>query len=163
MGLPFYDLDEMFEEKYHYTIWDFFKKFGEKEFRKFEQKLLWSTASFENAIISTGGGTPCFFDNMDFINKNGISVYLQLPGKAIANRLRSSRKPRPMLQEFGQDDFQSRIMELLETREKFYLKAHLSVDQINTDVDTLFTLINEWEAKPASGRSSDTNLSASPL
>ena len=72
----FVDLDQLFEEHYHTSIPLFFNRYGEDAFRKLEQLMLHSTHTLNHVVISTGGGTPCFFDNMEWINAHGISVYL---------------------------------------------------------------------------------------
>ena len=78
MGYRWLDLDQMLENTFHTTIPIFFKRYGEEAFRKIEQKLLHSTADLDNVVISTGGGTPCYFDNMQWINQHGISVYFDV-------------------------------------------------------------------------------------
>ena len=75
-GCTFIDLDRYFEEKYRFTVFDFFQRFGEELFRKLERALLIETLELENTVIATGGGTPCFFDNMEIINQKTTSIYI---------------------------------------------------------------------------------------
>jgi len=119
------DLDLLFEEQYKITIPVFFKKYGEEVFRICERKILHSTTSLKNTVIATGGGTPCHFDNMEFINKNGISIYLQRCVGFLAERLRNTKQNRPLLQNLTNEEMPSFIEKQLSNREPFYLKAHI--------------------------------------
>ena len=69
LGYAFVDLDYLFEERFRIRVLDFFEKYDEKGFRTIEQSLLHETTGWDNMVIATGGGTPCFFDNMDVISK----------------------------------------------------------------------------------------------
>jgi shikimate kinase len=92
LALPFYDLDITFEERYRISIHDFFTKYGEKHFREIEHILLKEITKKEDFVLATGGGTPCFFNNMDFMNTHGISVYMKLTPESLVNRLKQSPK-----------------------------------------------------------------------
>jgi len=124
-GYSFADLDELFEERYKVSIIEFFSKYGEEHFRRFERDILLATASMDNVIISTGGGTPCYFDNMDFILANGRSVYLRMPVRVLAVRLNSVRKKRPLLKDVQPDEMEAHIEGHLKEREPVYLRADL--------------------------------------
>ena len=130
LAYAFTDIDILFEEKYHFTIPDFFEKFGEEAFRKLERDLLLSTDNLENTVISTGGGTPCFFNNMDYIKENGISIYLRMPPEKILARLKQSKKPRPLVKSLQGENLLARIKELLAQREKFYLQSSIILDAV---------------------------------
>jgi shikimate kinase len=136
-GLDFADIDELFEQKYRISILDFFEKYGEGLFRQLEHQVLLDTVAMDNIIISTGGGTPCFFDNMDFILRNGRSVYLKLPPAALANRLRNIRKQRPLLKDLDNEDMERFIGEQLSFREGFYSRAEITVDGHGPDLKAL--------------------------
>ena len=92
IGYGFVDMDVLFEEKYKITISAFFEKYGQDAFRILEQKLLHTTASMDNMVIATGGGTPCFGDNMEWINANGLSIYLKTNEGFIVDRLKKAKK-----------------------------------------------------------------------
>ena len=94
-GMDYLDLDRAFEARYHYTVPMFFQRFGEAAFRTLETQMLHSTADLDNVVIATGGGTPCYGDNMDFILAHGTAVYLQMPVDALVERALRSRNPRP--------------------------------------------------------------------
>src|SRR5574344_612650 len=106
MGYDFIDTDKYFEDKYKISIFDFFEKFGEEMFRKFEHDILNELIVRENTIISTGGGLPCFNENMDIINDKGISIYLEMPFKAIINRQKNSKQKRPLLKNKNQEEIE---------------------------------------------------------
>ena len=98
LSLPFYDLDKEIEQKIQYSIFDFFEKFGEAEFRKVEKDTLQMfLRTSEDCVIATGGGTPCFFDNMENMLKNGVCVYIKKSPKLLANRLIQAKQKRPLI------------------------------------------------------------------
>lgn len=126
--MDFLDLDRTFEERYHYTVPRFFAQFGEPAFRILETKLLHETASMDNMVVSTGGGTPCHSDNMDFILANGTAVYLRMDVDALTERAAHSRNPRPLMQGLSHDELHLKIEQQLKEREGFYLRAHIILD-----------------------------------
>ncbi|MCF8339267.1 MAG: shikimate kinase [Bacteroidales bacterium] len=91
----FMDTDQVFEQNFQTSINDFFQHSGETVFRQYEKQILHKTFNLQNTIISLGGGTPCYFDNMEQISKNGLSIYLQMPPKAIQKRLLKTKRHRP--------------------------------------------------------------------
>ena len=142
MNYKFYDLDKEFEKKYKITVDLFFKKYGEKLFRELEYNLLLSTGNLENAVISTGGGTPCFYNSMDWIKKNGTSIYLNLPPKVLFDRLSNAKKKRPLVAEKNDGELLVYIEEKLKEREPFYRKADLIISGISLSVDSVISIIN---------------------
>jgi len=143
MGYTFADLDVMIENKYKITIEKFFEKYGEPTFRKIERETLIETFSFSNTVVATGGGTPCFSDNMELINKNGISVYLKMPDNALGQRLLNSKKKRPLLAGQTDDEIIVSIRNQLQVREPFYLKSCLVSPGIDLDMNSLVGDINK--------------------
>ena len=87
-GLQFVDLDWYIEERTHRTVQQLFAEGGEEGFRRTEQRLLHEVACFEDVVVATGGGTPCFFDNMEVMNRAGITVFLDVPVPVLLARLR---------------------------------------------------------------------------
>jgi shikimate kinase len=123
------------------TIADYFAKFGEDKFRIIEKECLLKTFSFNSAIIATGGGTPCFFDNIDQINTNGISFYIKASVKLLTSRIVESKNSRPLISNFQDSELAGNLNRLLTKREIFYEKAHHIVSAINT-VDEVLEIIN---------------------
>ena len=123
LGLTFIDLDCYIEERFRKTISQIFAEKGEEGFRDIERRMLHEVAEFEDVIISTGGGTPCFFDNIDYMNSKGITVYLQVPVERLFIRLSIARKQRPLIKEKNDEELRAFIIEQLAKREPHYTKA----------------------------------------
>ena len=113
-NLPFYDLDTLIEEEERTTIDKIFATKGEAYFREKEAAVLRNTERFKNAIIACGGGVPCFFDNMNWMNKNGTTVFLNENIENIFHHLINDKKQRPLLLSRTPDDLQNIIKEKLE-------------------------------------------------
>ena len=127
----FIDLDRVIEIGEKTTIADIFELKGEEYFRKIERIYLLQIARNDNSIIALGGGTPCYFDNMDIINANGLSVYLKVPAFILQQRLQDEKSLRPLIN--GMDEFElyEFIQQQIGERERYYLKAHRIINTIN--------------------------------
>ncbi|MEI6456378.1 MAG: shikimate kinase [bacterium] len=150
LGFSFVDLDDMFEERYRISIYDFFEKYSERNFRKIEQKLLHETASLDQVMVSTGGGTPCFFDNMAFIKSSGFAIYLRWNIPELVSRLRKVKRKRPLLKEFASKDFQESVTAHLREREFYYNQADYIFEAEAGDFDQVVCWIRSKQVKPAS-------------
>jgi shikimate kinase len=128
MGLSFIDLDNYIEVRFHKTISRIFQEKGEEGFREMERKMLHEVAMFENVLISTGGGIPCYLDNMDFMNASGTTVYLRVSVEELAKRLATGRNVRPVLQMRSGEELKAFIAGNLAEREPFYNRATLIFD-----------------------------------
>ena len=137
MNIPFIDLDWYIEERFHKTVGELFTERGEAGFRELERNMLHEVAEFENVVISTGGGAPCFFDNMEFMNGAGQTVYLKVSVEELAKRLELCKSTRPILKGRSGDELKAFIAESLEKREPFYSKASIVFDaeEMMTDQD----------------------------
>lgn len=125
MGLEFIDLDHFIEARQHKTVKEIFAEVGEEGFRKIERASLEEVAQYENVVISLGGGTPCFFDNMELVNRSGVSVYLKPSEEVLLMRLIKGKHKRPLLADKSDDQILQFIREQLAWREPYYLKASL--------------------------------------
>lgn len=135
LGYGFIDMDLHIEEKQFKSVSQLFAEKGEDEFRLLEQQSLHEVAEFENVVISTGGGVPCFFDNMDYMNSHGLTVYLKLSPSQLAERLEASRAgKRPLLAGRKGDELLQFIVAGLAVREPFYKQATLSVSGIEEEI-----------------------------
>lgn len=123
LNLPFVDLDWYMEERFHKTVSELFAERGEAGFRELEKNMLHEVGAFENVVISTGGGAPCFFDNMDFMNRNGKTVFLNVHPDVLFRRLRMAKQQRPILQNKQDDELKEFIVSALEKRAPFYRQA----------------------------------------
>ena len=97
MSLNFIDLDWYIEERFHKTVQQLFLERGEDGFRELERKMLHEVAEFEDVVVSAGGGTPCFFDNMEYMNDCGDTVFLDVEPAVLFRRLRVAKQQRPLL------------------------------------------------------------------
>jgi len=134
-GLPFVDLDERVESESGQTIAEIFAEQGEKGFRALEQMALHSLAHAPDTIVATGGGTPCFFDNMDWMNANGTTVYLRVAPALLGERLRAQKGIRPLLNGIENRDLQGFIEQKIAEREPYYLAAQHIAPDLKTDDD----------------------------
>ena len=128
MGLQFYDLDWYIEMRFHKTVAQIFEERGEDGFREIERNMLHEVAEFENVIISCGGGTPCFFDNMDYMNSQCDTVYLKASAEVLAAHLKMGRVVRPLIVGKTNDELSAYIQDMLDVREPYYMKAKYVVD-----------------------------------
>ncbi len=141
LAYDFVDLDDLFESRYKLNIAAFFGKYGEELFRELENKILLETFSFKNTVIATGGGTPCYYNAIEGINKNGISIYLKMPVGALANRLENAIRPRPFAIGKSHDELIEDIGNLLQKREADYLKADFKHEASKPDLEQVIEFI----------------------
>lgn len=123
LGIMFYDLDWYIETRMHKTVKQIFDESGEDGFRQIEHNMLHEVAEFENIVLSCGGGTPCFFDNMDYMNQLGETVYLKASPETLYAHLKMGKGVRPLLLNKTPEEIQVFIREQLQKREPFYEKA----------------------------------------
>ena len=123
LGVTFYDLDWYIEMRFHKTVAQIFAERGEDGFREIERNMLHEVAEFENVVISCGGGTPCFFDNMDYMNSLCTTVYLKASPEVLASHLRMGRTVRPLIVGKTDEELVEYIRDMLKVREPFYNKA----------------------------------------
>ena len=128
LGIIFYDLDWYIESRMRKTVSEIFAERGEEGFRKIEYNMLHEVAEFEDVIISCGGGTPCFFDNMDYLNQQGQVVYLKAEPEVLYKHLQMGKVERPLIKGKSHDELLTFIREQLEKREPFYSKARYTLD-----------------------------------
>ena len=126
IGVPFIDLDHYIEKRYCKTIAQLFAERGEEGFREIERRMLHEVGEFEDVIISTGGGTPCFFDNIEYMNAQGTTVYLDVPVERLFIRLSIARNKRPLIKEKNDEELLAFITEQLAKRAPHYSKAQYS-------------------------------------
>ncbi|HMQ45856.1 MAG TPA: shikimate kinase [Saprospiraceae bacterium] len=127
LNWQFVDLDDWLETHLGMTIAAYFSQQGEEAFRRQESEILRQSIQFENTVIACGGGTPCFFDNMDWINAHGLSIYINIDPELIAKRLQGEMEKRPLLQGLTQEGLLDFIQEKIKYREAFYRKADLTL------------------------------------
>lgn len=124
LGYEFIDLDNYIEEKYELSVSEIFEKFGELGFRKREKEALHEVLHKTNIVLSLGGGTPVYYDNMDVINQNSLSFYLRLPVFFLAKRLENKKDKRPLIAHLNNEDLTEFVAKHLFERNPYYNKAH---------------------------------------
>jgi shikimate kinase len=128
LGYNFIDLDKQIEIKAKISVTEIWEKFGEDYFRKLESETLKEQATFTNCIVACGGGTPCFFDNMSWMNANGFTLFLELKLELLAKRIFESKESRPMF--LGKDtteQVENTLNEVYSNRIVFYQMAQTSL------------------------------------
>lgn len=145
MGYDFVDLDKVIETRAGQSIPDFFAKHGEEAFRALERDCLQTGLPAGNTVVATGGGAPCYYDNMEWMNRHGVTVYLMLQPKALASRLKGSGD-RPLIAGLSGAELVEFIEGKLEVREPFYKQANYWVDGLNLTADKLAAYIKAMQA-----------------
>lgn len=137
LELPFLDLDDLVEIKSLMSIPELFAAFGEQGFREREKKTLQEATIANDAIIATGGGAPCFFDNMEWMNKNGITVFIDTPVQILADRLINARVERPLVKGKSFEELIDFIETKLVERRPFYNQAQVILKGVDLTAEDL--------------------------
>jgi len=143
LNWSFIDLDEKIQKMEGMKIPDIFSAKGEPYFRKLEALVLQELHHETNTVISTGGGTPCFGGNMDFMLSSGLTIYIRMTPVSLKKRLEGSAEGRPLLKEVDSNDLQEYITSKLAEREKWYSRAEIIFDGVNNDILDLLSLIKK--------------------
>lgn len=128
-----YDLDALIEMNEEKTVAEIFNEDGEDYFRKAEAKILRWFKEKKKFIIATGGGTPCFHENMQWMKKEGIVIWLDEPVEVLVKRLSPEKNKRPLIAKLSDTEIAAFIEDKLVERHSFYAQAsyRLASDQIN--------------------------------
>jgi shikimate kinase len=140
--LQFIDMDHYIEKRNCKTVPQIFAEEGEAEFRKKERNALEELSAFSDVVIATGGGAPCFFDNVDLMNRTGKTIYLNIDPKILADRLMKSKTERPLIKGKSEEELVAFIGENLTKRNEFYMQAHYQITQPNADLDEIMKMID---------------------
>jgi len=143
LNLTFLDLDFYIEQKYNKKIREIFENQGEDKFRQLEQSALISILESDNIIVATGGGTPCFSNNMELMNNNGYTVYIKLDPEKLAKRLETLDASRPLLKNKTGKQLLDYISDTLTVREKYYLQSKSIVDGNNINMCEIVKLLKD--------------------
>jgi shikimate kinase len=141
LGYRFADQDEIIEASYGMPITDVFARFGEEHFRNTERVVMLGFANDENVVISSGGGTPCFFDNMEQMNAIGETVYLKITPGMLASRLKHGKNKRPLIKDKTDEELLAFVREKLTEREPFYSKARYILEGDNLKTEDIVQII----------------------
>lgn len=136
-GFGFIDLDDKIEQMENRTIHQIFEEEGEAYFRNKEAECLRSLTGKDNLVIATGGGTPCYHGNMDWMNEEGLTIYLKLTAEALMSRLSGSTSVRPLLKGMNQEELLIYIRSKLQEREEYYLQSAIVMDGLKPDLGVI--------------------------
>ena len=143
LGYDFIDLDKFIEQEYKLTIPEIFAKKGEKEFRAMEHNALKKVIEKNKVVGACGGGTPCYYNNMELMKNNGATVYLKMSADALVNRLMSAKDKRPLIVNKDEKELRAFVTRQLEKREDIYHQAQYIVKSKDLDVKELAAFVKE--------------------
>lgn len=143
LSWDFFDLDEEIERSYQSSIPELFRELGEKKFRELEKETL---HSFEKRttpfVMATGGGTPCFFDNMDWMKKTGEVLFIDIAPEELLERLKGTEDGRPVLKSLDPEKFEEEMLILLGKRRPYYLQAPWILGKNVQKIDEVIHMLN---------------------
>lgn len=143
LGREFIDLDKYIEARFRQSISELFALRGEEEFRKIERNMLREVAEFDNVLIATGGGTPCFYDNMAYMNERGVAVFLSCSVDIICRRLLVAKIKRPLVEGCTPDELKEKVATMLAQRIPYYEQARYTFDAEEYDKATALAMATE--------------------
>jgi len=141
LGWSFIDLDKRIEEHTGRTIPEIFSQDGEACFRSLETEILKSLKFQTNTVISTGGGTPCYGENMEYMLETGLTVYLKMTPGQLKSRLAESSTERPLIKGLSSAELLRFIEEKLAYREKWYSRAEIIVEGASLNIRMLHSIV----------------------
>ncbi len=142
LNYRFTDTDKLIENKYQLSVEQIFEKYGEEVFRQFEKEILQTLDSEDDIVVATGGGLPCFGDNMKKIKSSGYVIYLNMHPYSILSRHKKSKRPRPLLQGKTDEELRDFLKESLKKRDFYYRQADLIVRAENIKVEEIVAKIS---------------------
>lgn len=126
-GMNFIDLDFYIEQRFHSSVKELFAKKGENEFRRIEANLLREAGEFDDTVVSCGGGTPCYSDNMEYMNSRGVTVCLQAAEEVIARRIKQAGDKRPLMAGKSLEEIVEATRQHMKVRKPFYDRAQIII------------------------------------
>lgn len=141
LGYSFFDIDQEIEEHFHLKVAEIFEKHGELAFREAERDWISKSRLLGDSVISTGGGSPCFYNNMEMMNQLGITIYLKTDSKTLTNRLKGSRNNRPLIKEKTDFELFEYVNAKLIERQLFYEKSKLTIHAFDIKVQDIIIIL----------------------
>lgn len=146
LGYLFFEMDKVIEELEQMSISEIFEQKGEEYFRKMERDVLRTIPPNSRLVVSTGGGAPCFFDNIQTINQNGYSIYIDVSVDTLLERmLNAKRNDRPLYQK-EDNDLRAKLLAKYTERQVFYRQAHLCISNDSLTVEQLIQLLHNQKS-----------------
>lgn len=140
----FIDLDKYIEERHCQTVPQIFAKEGEPAFREKERTALLEVSEFSDVVVATGGGAPCFFDNMALMNDTGITIFLDIAPEILARRLKISKTERPLIKGKSPEELERFIAENLAKRRPFYEQACIRIEREDIVPEEILKMIGNF-------------------
>lgn len=138
LQIPFFDLDDVIEEKEEKSITEIFAEMGEEYFRMLEKDVLYLlTESHESFVMATGGGTPCFFNNIDYMKSRGTTVWINSSVDSLHSRLVKEKEKRPLISSIPDDELRTFIIKKFADRKIFYQQATVIFNEDDLTLDRL--------------------------
>lgn len=147
LGYCFIDQDAVIEKHYQMTVSEIFAKHGEEEFRKAEHEVLQELVKRENCIIATGGGAPCFHNNMELMNEGGFTIYIKVDPGTLIQRLKTSHSTRPLLKDKSEAELLEYTQQKLNERSPFYSRSKIILYSNNLTVDDILRALEDMNVK----------------
>ncbi|MDD2277691.1 MAG: shikimate kinase [Bacteroidales bacterium] len=142
LGYKFVDLDTYIEKKYKKSVKLMFEINGEDYFRRVENEALVDVSQIDdNIIVASGGGTSCFYNSVEFMNKVGLTIYLRVEVSELLSRLIESKKDRPLLWGKSKEELNNYIIRVLDERKRYYEKAKITVQMDKVNINQLANTI----------------------
>ena len=145
LNYHFIDLDEAITQQQGKSINALFDEFGEEGFRKIEQELLVNTIFLTETVIACGGGTPCYSDNMEFLLRNGTTIFLEVDEAILLERMIENTAERPLFKGKSKEEIASHINELLSARKAFYSRASYTIKNNGNELLAISSILNVIE------------------
>jgi shikimate kinase len=138
LQVPFFDLDQMIEERESKSITEIFAELGEEYFRMLEKDVLYMiTESHDSFVMACGGGAPCFFNNIDYMKSRGTTVWINCSTDCLYHRLVHEKEKRPLIRNIPDDELKSYIIKKYSDRKIFYQQADVIVTKDDVTLETL--------------------------
>lgn len=138
LSIPFFDLDEEIASHEGKSLPDIFETEGEEHFRMLEKIVLHTISeSHESFVMACGGGTPCYFNNIDYMNQSGITVWIHTPLETLFHRLINEKKTRPLIRDLSNEQLKDYIVKKFSDRKIFYEQADVIMDEDPVQLEKL--------------------------
>jgi shikimate kinase len=138
LGIRFFDLDEQVTQHASQSISEIFATAGEEQFRMMEKDILHIiTESHESFVMSCGGGSPCYFNNIEYMNLSGTTVWINVPLDILFERLVLEKEKRPLIKELSDEQLMGFISKKFSDRKIYYEQAAITVDGLPVQLEKL--------------------------
>lgn len=142
LGIRFFDLDEQITEHAGKSIPEIFATEGEEHFRLMEKEVLYIiTESHESFVMACGGGSPCYFNNIEYMNQSGTTVWINTPLDILFRRLVLEKEKRPLIKQLSEEQLKSFISKKFADRKIYYEQANVTVDEEPVQLEQLIEKI----------------------